>query len=77
MKWSSSAKEMPSLALTTSSGQLVLYQLEKSKLEQKDVIMINEDLNPDYFDSDSKFPVVLSLDWNDRNLDYDQNKPLR
>ena len=67
MKWSSESRDKPSLAVTTSSGQLLVYQLEKSCLELKDSIKINEELNP----------VVLSLDWNDRlcSLDLEKKRP--
>ena len=67
MKWSSESRDKPLLAVTTSSGQLLVYQLEKSCLELKDSITINEELNP----------VVLSLDWNDRqcSLDLEKKRP--
>ena len=55
------------MALTTSSGQLILYQLEKSKFEQKDVIKVNEEQNP----------VVLSLDWNNRSFENTENNSNR
>ena len=51
------------MAITTSSGQLILYQLEKSKFVQKDVIKVNEEQNP----------VVLSLDWNNRSFENAEN----
>ena len=55
------------MAITTSSGQLILYQLEKSKFVQKDMIKVNEEQNP----------VVLSLDWNNRSFENTENNSNR
>ena len=52
MKWSSSQRG--SLALTTSSGDLIVYSLEDSQLKSTKSVKIENS------------PVLLSLDWNDR-----------
>ena len=57
MKWSLSSKGQPSLALTTSSGDLNLYLLNSSRLVLETTLKIDPENNP----------VILSLDWNNRN----------